>query len=215
MKFLIALFAVNICFLSLTFAENVKKLIDIDKSIVSWLGQKKLIKSKHFGKIKIKEGHLLINKDGHIQSAEIIIDMGSITCDNIKNKKKNAKLVRHLKHADFFDVEKYPTAHLIVNKFVKTGSLIQELEGETPSEKKQVGVYNAEGALTIKDQTKNLTLKSVNLSQGEIYQARGEIEINRTHWGITYGSDKFIKGLIANRIIADEIQIKFNVVTKK
>ena len=47
---------------------------------------------------------------------EIIIDMNSIICTDIKDKGSNGYLVKHLKNDDFFATDKFPLSHLkIVN----------------------------------------------------------------------------------------------------
>ena len=218
MKFIPLLIAVNICFMPFSFAKNLKKQINSDESVVSWLGRKKLIESKHFGKIKIKEGHVLVDEKGQLQFSEVIIDMTSITCEDLKNRKKRAKLVKHLSSSDFFDAEKYPTAHLVVNKFIESDMIGPRAFNEKSGKKGEVQkgtVYKARGTLKIKNQTKDLNFRITSYNEGEVIRAIGEVEIDRTHWGIKYGSGNFFKNLVANRIIADEIQIEFNIVTKK
>ena len=63
------------------------------------------------GQIKIKDGYVL--RDKHlITGGEIIVDMQSISVDDIKNSEKSGYLTSHLKNEDFFDVKNFPTSYL-------------------------------------------------------------------------------------------------------
>ena len=44
------------------------------------------------------------------------MDMASITCTDLTDAGYNAKLIGHLKSDDFFAVEKFPTAKLVITK---------------------------------------------------------------------------------------------------
>ena len=63
------------------------------KSKLDWLGKKVL--GQRSGSIKIKEGNLTIidKAPDKNTTGEIKIDMNSIICEDIKNPKKNKKLI--------------------------------------------------------------------------------------------------------------------------
>lgn len=204
MKWLSILIALNLSMFTANAKENLKKELDTDASVVKWEGKKKLVDSKHTGKIKIKEGSVIFKGDAP-QSAEITIDMKSITNDDIENEKYKQKLVDHLQNADFFDVSTYPTAVLTVKKFAISNKKPKVESGEKE--------YVATGTLKIKDKTKKIVFNVKVSEKDGVWQGKGKVSIDRTLWNIRYGSGKFFKGL-GDKVIADEILLDFNVVTK-
>ena len=120
-----------------TSSKSVK--VNVDDSKVSWKGFKP--GGEHFGVISISEGSLKL-ENGNLVGGSFAFDMNSIVdTDMPADNEYNAKLVGHLKSADFFDVEKFPTA-----KFEIT-SVDEENEK-----------VNVSGNLTIKETTKNITI---------------------------------------------------------
>lgn len=145
---------------------------------------KKKVGDKHVGTIQLKAAK--ITKDG--KSGEFVIDLNTINVTDLSGKWKK-KFEGHMKSADFFEVAKYPTAKLVVES-VKDGK--------------------AKGKLTIKGKTQPVT---VGFKQkGKAYT--GKLEIDRTKFGLVYGSNNFFKKLTADKIIEDKFQISFTVVTK-
>lgn len=169
--------------------------IQPDESELIWTGSK--INGEHYGNIKFKSGFVdVINSQ--IVGGEFIIDMSSIQVIDM-SPKYNKKLENHLKNTDFFKVDDFPTA-----SFKITGShkffIIDD-----------VGV---EGELTIK----NIALKKIIPASISIKDstaiASGIINIDRTLFGITYGSGSFFENL-QDRAIDDIFTLKFNVTAKK
>ena len=125
--------------------------------------------------------------------------MGSIKVSDIKEEKWNKKLEGHLKSSDFFSVDEFSEASFYIN-----GSynffMIESLA--------------IQGDLTIKDQTTNMTIPSIISFEGDYAESVGVIDINRTEFGITYGSGSFFDGL-ADKAINDDFTLKFKIVAKK
>ena len=63
-----------------------------------WHGEK--LSAKHFGNIQLKSGELRINCDGRLVGAKFVIDMKSITNQDIESKQYKAMLVDDLKVVD-------------------------------------------------------------------------------------------------------------------
>ena len=82
-----------------------------------------------------------------------------------KNKKSNTRLVKHLKNADFFEVDKYPTASFVIEKVTAKPS-----DGHT---------HVFDGKLTIKDITKPFSMPVSVDKQGKIYVIKSKFEFNR------------------------------------
>lgn len=187
-------------------APEVKKEIDTDQSVISWLGKKKVVEDKHFGKIKVKQGFVNFNDKGQPLSAELTIDMNSITNEDVADKKYNQKLVGHLSNADFFDVKKYPSSVLKINSFAKTAA-------DKKSKDKNLTTYKATGELQIKDKTEPVAFDVVINNKDKVHTGAGKLVVDRTRWGVKYGSDSFFKNL-GDKVIANDIEFDFNIVTK-
>lgn len=185
--------------------NDVKQNIDTDVSVVNWMGQKKLINDKHNGTIKIKDGHVVFNSKGQPQSAEVIIDMKSITNKDVKDKKYRKKLVKHLSSPDFFDVSQYPTAILKIKSF-------DRLKVNKKSKAKELNLYKAIGELKIKDKTKKIDFDVKIDKVAKAHKAFGKLKIDRTKWDVRYGSDSFFKGL-GDKVIANDMEFDFELKT--
>lgn len=168
-----------------------------DKSTVKWLGKK--VTGQHNGAIKIKDGSLTQAK-GAVTAGTFVLDMNSITNEDLTNEEYNGKLIGHLKSADFFDVAQYPTATFSITKTVA---------------KKGEGNNNFEvtGDLTIKGVTKSITFPAYILLNKSGFIASAKFTINRTDWGLKYGSKSFIDN-IGDKAIDDNIWFDLYVVSK-
>ncbi len=161
------------------------------ESKVQWIGKKMV--GKHDGHVELAGG-FIARKGGIITNGEILVNMQSITVDDIEAEEWNTKLVNHLKNDDFFNAEKYPTAKFVFDS-------VHEEEGST----------HIHGQLTIRDKTQPFEMFT-ELTMGEDKStATGTVEIDRTLFGIKYGSGKFFEDL-GDRMILDNFTLNFNIV---
>ena len=160
--------------------------IDTKESSFVWTGTK--VTGKHFGKISVKSSKVDI-KDGKLSGGEIIMDMNSITVDDMTGKWMT-KLLNHLKDDDFFTVSKFPTAKLVIKK-----------------------VYGGkvDGELTIKGKTNPISFNYMMSKDKKKYT--GKMTFDRTKYGIVYKSGNFFKDL-GDKIIHDEVSIDYTLVVK-
>ena len=182
--FLLFLFCTSIIFSSRYF-------IDTEKSNVIWIGRK--VSGEHHGVISIKGGYVDIEKKS-IVGGEIVIDMKSIEVVDMSDK-YNRKLEKHLKNSDFFDVDLFPESTF---KIKKNHELITDEN------------ILFEGDLTIKDTTIISSIPSKILLEDNIVKAIGIVDIDRTLYGITYGSGTFFEDL-TDRAIDDNFTLKFKI----
>lgn len=150
-----------------------------DKSEIKWVGKK--VTGQHNGKIKLADGELTI-KDNKISGGTFNINMNSITCDDLTDASYNQNLVGHLKSDDFFGVEKFPLATLVL---MESGSFTNN-------------AVEVKGKLTIKGIT-NPLLFTVN-KNGNSYTAT--IAVDRSKYDVRYGSGSFFENL-GNKAIDD------------
>jgi|TARA_R110001606_G_C15379037_1_gene650257 polyisoprenoid-binding protein YceI len=168
--------------LSFTTMETEKKDIKIKNSKVVWKGYK--VTGSHEGTINIKSGSLSFN-DGKLTGGECSIDMTTLVSTDLTGEYKG-KLEGHLKSDDFFGVEKFPTATLIFTDVKVKGK----------------NSYNITGDLTIKGKTNPVTFEI------SIYgsKATTSLKIDRTKYGVKYGSTSFFDGL-KDKAIYDEFDL--------
>ena len=110
MKKIVLLFIYLLPFTLLQAQSEVK--IDTSSSYVKWTGSSLFRFNEHYGTVKFIDGEIIKDKDS-VSGGHFNIDMNSII-NTDGNYNKN--LVDHLKGKDFFNVEKYPIAKLIIKK---------------------------------------------------------------------------------------------------
>ncbi|MCB8964917.1 MAG: YceI family protein [Bacteroidales bacterium] len=179
----LAIIAIQIALLWSTGVYAQELNADVSKSTLKWNAQK--VSGEHYGQIKLKEGTFTIN-DNQIVSGNFVIDMQTITCEDIKSPEWNKKLVDHLNSNDFFGVSKYSTAQL---SNLKSGKF-------------QNGMTVAEADLTIKGETHPVKFEIT--ANGKSYRAK--IKVDRTKYNIRYGSGKFFDNL-GDKAIHDEFTL--------
>ena len=159
---------------------------DIDKSSVNWMGDE-YTGSAQTGTVSLKRSELEII-DNNIVGGKFVIDMTSIADDDGSDS-----LEEHLKGDDFFSTVTYPEAVLEL----KSARLLKTNHEGLP-------VFETVGNLTIRDITKEITFESViNALRGEL-TAYTHLILDRTEWGVEYGSGKFFEDL-KDQVIKDEM----------
>ena len=133
-------------------------------------GKGSKISESHEGTVNIKKGVLIIG-EGLLVGGEFVFDMNSISTTDM-SEKYNQKLDNHLKNEDFFNVELYPTASIVIKRAMKYKD----------------NKYNLVGELTIKDITRPIKFQANVDINGLNFSAQSKIKIDRTKWDITYKS---------------------------
>ncbi len=164
------------------------KTVNPAKSEFVWVGKK--VTGQHDGKVKIKSGS--IQMDGNkITGGRFVMDMRSITVEDIKDPESNGKLLGHLKSEDFFGVDKHPEATFVIKE-------------ATPLNKNQTTIT---GDLTIKGKTHTVSFPATVMDN----RAKAEFEVDRTKWDIRYGSGSFFDDL-GDKAIYDDFTVKLDLV---
>lgn len=175
-SFLFALLLIGFSVLAQDFSVNVSK------SELKWTGKK--VSGEHWGYVKLKDGSLTL-KGNKITAGVFKIDMSSLLCKDLEDPEWNGKLIGHLKSDDFFSVEKFPVASLIITE-------------STPFKN---GVSDVKGKLTIKGITQPTSFKVTKLNN----EYKTIVTIDRTKYDVRYGSGKFFDNLGDNMIYDDFI----------
>lgn len=168
-------------------------------STVNWTANNPT--STHVGTINVSKGSLEL-KAGKITSATFEIDMKSILSTDLKSDDKE-KLEGHLKSADFFEADKYPTAIFTLKK-----SLLIKGNDKTR--------HHITGDLKIKEVTKTIEFDAYVIvsNNGTLLTATTpSFEINRVDYGIKYKSG--VINTVKDKIISDKIGMVINIRAKK
>jgi polyisoprenoid-binding protein YceI len=161
-------------------------------STINWIGKKVL--GLHTGSINIAAG--TIEYTGYnISGGKIEIDMTSIAITDIEDRKTHDNFLAHLKNDDFFAVDKFNTAKLVISG----------------SEKMENNKLKIEGTLTIKDISHPISFIASVEVLTDFLHALGEMVIDRTLYNIRYGSGKFFENL-GNHLIHDDFILQFKLI---
>ncbi|MBB5036978.1 YceI family protein [Prosthecobacter dejongeii] len=174
--------------------------LDLTESRVEWLGRNLL--NKHSGHLPIQSGYLDIQNET-ITGGEIVFAMNEITCDDLAGNPYHDVLIAHLRSDDFFDTELFPEARLTLQR-------ASHIPGSA------AGTQNLEvkAALTLKGVTHSIQFSAAaGLDAEGRYVAQAALSIDRTRWGVLYGSGRFFSRL-AGHLVNDLIEIQVRVVTQ-
>jgi len=169
---------------TLSFA-TMNKEVNVKESSVTWTGKK--VTGTHTGTIQLKSGHFKV-EDEKLIGGEFMIDMTTIKNNDLTGEDKG-KLEGHLKSEDFFGIEKYPTAKLVITSVAKKGD-------ET---------YGVVANLTVKNETHPVTF-DLNWKENS---ASAILSIDRSKFDVRYGSGSFFDDL-GDKTIYDNFDLEVN-----
>jgi polyisoprenoid-binding protein YceI len=153
--------------------------ISPSNSKVEFVGAK--VTASHEGGFTDFAGTVALAEPVEKSTIELTIQTASIYADE-------KKLTKHLKSADFFDVEKFPTATF------KSTSIEKAADGHTIT-----------GDLTLHGVTKRISFPATVSATDEKVSANAEFSINRKDFGITYPGmpDDLIRDLVVIKLALD------------
>lgn len=166
--------------------------IDTQNSKVVWNAKK--VTGTHQGVVPINSGTIVVDQN-KIKGGTVVMDMKSLTVEDVKDADMNGKLTNHLKSDDFFSVEKFPQAKLVITSVApKSGN-----------------DYTVSGDLTIKGITKPVSFPATITTDGKKITAVSKVTIDRTKYDIKFRSTNFFENL-GDKAIMDEFTLDVNVV---
>lgn len=169
-----------------------------DSSYLDWTASHLGGFNKRQGKIYYKEASLSV-KNNEVIDANFVVDMGTLIVSDMDTE-ESKDLEGHLKSADFFDIENYPTSTFKLSK-------VETLKGE----------YNSKvtGTLTILDTKKSISFNAnINIGKNEVTIASENFTIDRSDWGLIYNNEG-TKGVALNYLISDDIEFQINATVEK
>lgn len=180
--------------------EDAQKFtVDTSFSTIEWAGSKPT--DKHTGTLNLSEG--TVNVAGDKITGNFVIDMTSLTVTDLEGGQKEG-LEGHLKGTakekedHFFNVTKYPTATF-------------EVTGVTEKDGKKM----MQGNLSLRDKKKNIEFPvSYGIEGNEMTLTSETFTINRTDWGVNYGSQSVFDNL-GDKFINDDIELTIKIKASK
>lgn len=169
------------------------------ESEVEWTGSKQIVRDWiDTGTLAIASSSATV-EGGELTAGQVTFDMTDLRVVSESNPDAEpSRLETHLKSGDFFSVEEYPEASFVLT----------EVTSSTSSE----FTYELTGDLTIKGTTNEISFPA------EVYQTadghlivEGSAVVDRTRFGIRYGSDSFFDNL-GDNVISDEFEVDMSVV---
>jgi polyisoprenoid-binding protein YceI len=159
------------------------------QSNIDWVGRK--ITGAHNGTIAVKQGRLILNED-KLAGGVFVIDTSSIKILDITDPATNAQFAGHLASDDFFSIQKYPEATLVITS---------------------VSGNQVEGSLTIKDITHPVGFDVVINVNGDQLTATSKLVIDRTKYDMKFRSGNFFKDL-GDTLIYNDFELDITITAK-
>ncbi len=184
--------------LSLSMSVHAANLnLSSDNSKLEWEGKK--VSGAHQGLVTLKSGKIEVGAENELTGGEIVVDLTSITVTDLQGEWAD-KLVGHLKSDDFFSVDKHPTAVFKIES-------VKKVKGNT---------YKVSGPLTIKGKSEKQSFDVTVKAGDDKVTVTGDIKVDRTAYGVKYGSGKFFDPkTLGDKMIDDKFSIKLNLVANK
>lgn len=171
--------------------------VDTSASSIQWEAAKPAISGYvHHGTFALSSGSVTLTDQA--LTGQFVIDVDSVKVTSLGGGKsgQESALENHLKSADFFDTAAYPTA-----TFTITNVEPKVFPGPDQSE------YQATGELSLKGITKTVTFPiKVVVDSNDKVRMTAVLTLDRTEWGIDFGSAKFVKA-ITNQVIGDTVNL--------
>jgi polyisoprenoid-binding protein YceI len=160
-------------------------------SLVEWKASHLGGVEPRFGEIYCEEVTILVT-DGVVSHVEALIDMASLTLENLQNDEAE-ELADHLKSADFFDIEKHPLSRFEMTKLIP-------VKGDYTSK--------VTGNLTILGVSNSVSFyATIEISEKEVSMESEEFVIDRSAWGLAYHSEGAL-GVPVDYLISNEVGFK-------
>lgn len=164
-------------------------VIDPGHAEVAFIGRHFML-TKVRGRFTGVSGSVIVADDPQASSVEVTIDMASVNSgDQARDD--------HLRSADFFDVERFPTAHYACRSVTWKGS-----------------AGTVAGELTVKDVTRPVTLdvEFVGAARDPWDNDRAVFSasatVNREDWGLTWNMALEAGGILVSKEIRIEIEVE-------
>jgi polyisoprenoid-binding protein YceI len=173
--------------------------LDLEQSQIAWTGEK--VTGSHSGTLALAHGFVTAD-GGLIQAATIQIDMNSLACTDLEGESKES-IENHLKNDDFFGVDQHPIAQFDL----KLMQPIRATGENAPN-------FSATGEVRIKGISQPISFPVRVHFETDRVTLMAQVTVDRTKFGIKYGSGSFFDNL-GDRAIYDDFTIDFSLIAVK
>jgi polyisoprenoid-binding protein YceI len=173
--------------------------VDVAESRIEWIGRNP--NTTHYGTIGLSKGEIRV-KNGQI-GGSFELDMKSIRNINLEGDPLQPVLIDHLLSDDFFFVKMFPTSAFTIT----SATPINEAGSSDPN-------FEIKGFLKLRGVKKDIHFHANASGEqcGEV-KIEAHFDLDRTRWGIIYGSTRFFEHL-GMHLVFDYITIQLRLITK-
>ena len=174
--------------------------LELERSRIGWAGRNLL--TTHYGTIKLRSGEIVV-RDGRPVHGRFVIAMDSIEVADIGDAGLRVMLVRHLESDDFFNVQRFPESEFRIERIAP----LPEAVPGSPN-------YEVAGLLTLRGVCQEIGFPAIisPAADGRL-AADAHFDIDRTRWGVLYGSGRFYQKL-GMHLVHDHISLELKLVTE-
>ena len=171
--------------------------VDVEQSVVEWTGRN--ANTRHYGALKFNGGSLRVEEES--LHGWFAIDLASIVNFNIEEKELRSILINHLKSEDFFFVDKFPKVRFEITEARPMG----ETKPGEPN-------FTITGTLNMRGANADISFPATvaHLPEGQL-AAEAHFDIDRTRWGVIYGSGRYFEHL-GMHLVYDLISVQIRIV---
>ena len=180
----------------LSFQKTSYELVPAE-SFLKWAGRND--NGGHWGFLAPVSGSLVVEADN--LSASVALDMATIENRDLEDDQLRPVLENHLKSDDFFFVSMFPHGKFTLKQAIPR----KESTATTPN-------YDMTGELHVRGIGREISFPASvrSLPEGRL-AVMANFDLDRTHWGVIYGSARFFQHL-SYHVVYDSISIEFRVV---
>ncbi|MDJ0364008.1 YceI family protein [Hymenobacter sp. H14-R3] len=169
-------------------------------STLGWEG--KAVTHGHNGTMQFTGGDLQVNGN-QVVGGMVTVDMKTMKATDITDAENHAKFVGHMSGDDFFSSEKFPTSTFKITSIKPIAGAAATADNATIN-----------GDMTIKGVTQAISFPAKVGVKNGVAAATGKVTIDRTKFGLKYGSKTFFDS-IGDKAINDDFTLVFNIVAKQ
>lgn len=167
-------------------------VFDTQQSMITWTARKKLIANYYDqGTFTVSSGNIVVDEAGNLSAGEIVVNVADIAVTHTGIGGGFDGLARDIVSERFLNQTEFPTASFVV----------------THTKINWDGTITINGDLLLKGVTvpQTITLTGGMNADGYV-EYHGTLDIDRTMFGITFGSDKFFDNL-GDKVIDDHVEL--------
>lgn len=160
---------------------------------IRWTGRN--AHSSHYGHLFLKSGYLRMERgrNGPEGEGEIIADMGSIADEDLAGSPWQRVLLAHLASEDFFHSALYPEARLRISRLYPLPDTLRRESSGVPD-------HLIRGEAVIRGRSERVDIPAILRRDGDGLVLTLRADLDRTRWGVLYGSSKFFRCLGMHRV---------------